>query len=567
MGAIDFNLSRRGFMKAAIATGAAAATVGLAGCSQPAKKTDSGSEKPIEESEAVANIEPVSTPEKWDKEADVVVVGCGAAGLNACARASERGAKTILIEKGDNPGGSAKYSTVAAAYGSKCQYESCGFDLNDKATWDTMFDTLWSQQDYTVEERVEKALIKKSGEMIDWMGDSLGIEWQDRHTTEERLHAFRYHMKKQPPEFRHVGIMGYVTDALVEKVQEMGTELMRKTEVTALVKDEDRIVGVQVRQNDETMYIKGKSVVLCAGGMANNLDMLAKYVPTALERCGSTWDMYGTGEVIRMGWGAGADIAGRDSFDCFDGGIPYYERGTGPWYRFLYSGDTALARNPWLFVNDYAEQFCMLFPGDQSFWRPRIIQSQPNHHAYVIFDDRFRDTIWTFGESGCRQPVRPDDPGIDYFKSVVPSTNWLDTVDEAIDLGGIMKADTIEELAEKVGLDPRKLKETVSHYNKCCDEGHDDLFERDPAYLVSVTQAPFYIIEVKCTLAATDCGLRVDEYMHVLDGQGNAIPGLFAAGHTAGGLSGEETTAKASTLTNCGLGFTTGYIAGSNVEF
>ncbi len=354
------------------------------------KKTDSGSEKPIEESEAVANIEPVSTPEKWDKEADVVVVGCGAAGLNACARASE-----VVVRKQS----SSKRATtledrrnirrLQPHMGRNANTKAVVSTFTDKATWDTMFDTLWSQQDYTVEERVEKALIKKSGEMIDWMGDSLGIEWQDRHTTEERLHAFRYHMKKQPPEFRHVGIMGYVTDALVEKVQEMGTELMRKTEVTALVKDEDRIVGVQVRQNDETMYIKGKSVVLCAGGMANNLDMLAKYVPTALERCGSTWDMYGTGEVIRMGWGAGADIAGREFFDCFDGGIPYYERGTGPWYRFLYSGDTALARNPWLFVNDYAEQFCMLFPGDQSFWRPRIIQSQPNHHAYVIFDDRF----------------------------------------------------------------------------------------------------------------------------------------------------------------------------------
>lgn len=565
------DVTRRGFMKASLATGALAVAAGLAGCAsspgkQPGAASD-GNTTAQAESSGVPNIEPVEAPATWDMEADVIVVGCGAAGLNACAKATERGAKVILVEKGNNFGGSAKYSTVAAAYGSKCQLESCGFDLNDPATWDEWFNRLWAHQNYTTMERLEKALIRKSGEMIDWMGDSLGIEWQDRHTTDERLEAFRYHMKKEPPEFRHVGIMGFVTDALVEKVTDMGATISPLTEMTALVQQDGKVVGIQAKKDGSTIHIKGSSVVLCAGGMANNLDMLAQYVPTALERCGSTWDMYGTGEVIRMGWGAGADIAGYDSFDCFDGGIPYYERGTGPWYHFLYSGDTALARNPWLFVNDYAEQFCMLFPGDQSFWRPRIIQSQPNHHAYVIFDDRFQDTIWTFGESGCRQPVRPDDPGIDYFKSVAPATDWMETVNASIESGDILKADTIEELAEKAGLDPAKLKKTVDDYNTCCEKGVDDLFGRNPDHLVSVTQAPFYLIEVKCTLAATDCGLRVNEYMQVLDKGGNPIPGLFAAGHTAGGFSGEETYAHASTLTNCGLGFTTGYIAGENVEF
>jgi len=574
MSITEHDVSRRGFLKATLATGAVAATglagmVSLVGCStkQDTKEPASVAGENPQENAAVANIEPVAVPDSWDMEADVVVVGAGAAGLTAAARACERGAKVILVEKGHNFGGSAKYSTVAAAYGSRCQLESCGFDLSDKATFDEFFDLLWSKQDYSVMENLEKALIKNSGQMIDWMGDSLGIEWQDRHTLDENLEAFRYHMKKKPEEFRHVGIMGYVTDALVETITKMGVEIVPDTAITALVKDGKGIVGVQAEQDDKTIYIKGASTILAAGGMANNLDMLAKYVPTALERCASTWDMYGSGEVIRMGWGAGADIAGFDSFDSFDGGIPYYERGTGPWYHFLYSGDTALARNPWLFVNDYAEQFCMLFPGDQSFWRPRIIQSQPNHHAYVIFDDRFRDTIWQFGESGCRQPVRPDDPGIDYFKSVAPTTNWLETVEASIESGDIVKADSIEGLAEAVGLDPEKLSQTVSHYNDCCEKGVDDLFGRDPKHLVSVTQAPYYLIEVKCTLAATDCGLRVDEGMHVLDTKGNAIPGLYAIGHTGGGFSGEESTAKASTLTNTGLGFTTGYIAGGNVEF
>lgn len=561
------DLSRRGFLSGTLAAGAFAAA-GFVGCTPAATpEADPTPGTPEVESEDVKNIEPVAVPAAWDKEADVIVVGCGAAGLNACARAAERGAKVILIEKGHNFGGSAKYSTVAAAYGSRCQKESCGFDLDDPAQWEYYFDLLWAHQSYTVPELIEKALIRNSGKMIDWMGDSLGIEWQNRHTTDERLVAFRYHMKKQPEEFRHVGIMGYITDALVEKVQQMGAEIIADTAVTGLVMDGDKVVGVKANSKGNDLFVGGKAVILCAGGMANNIDMLKKYVPTALERCGSTWDMYGSGEVIRMGFGAGADIAGYNSFDCFDGGIPYYERGTGPWYKFLYSGDTALARNPWLFVNDYAEQFCMLFPGDQSFWRPRIIQAQPNHHAYIIFDDRFRDTIWQFGENGCRQPVRPDDPGIDYFKSVAPATNWLDTIDEALAAGGIMKADTIEGLAEQVGLDPVKLKATVDHYNVCCEKGEDDLFGRDPKHLVAVTQAPYYIIEVKCTLAATDCGLRVNDKMEVLNKKGNHIEGLYAAGHTAGGFSGEETIAHASTLTNVGLALTTGYIAGGNVRF
>lgn len=542
-------------------TAAAGAALGVvSGAAAPAVADEA-------ENPAVADIAPLDPPAAWDMEADVVVVGAGAAGLNCAARAAERGASVILVDKGVDLGGSAKYSTVAAAYGSKCQMESCGFDLEDEATWNYWFDMLWGRQDFTVPERLEKALILTSGKMIDWLGDSMGIEMMDRHTPEESVEAFRYHMKKAPEVFRHVGIMGYVTDVLLEKIQEMGVQVMPLTPMTGLVKDGDRVVGIQVEGERGEINIKASSVVLCAGGMAHNLDMLAKYVPTALERCASTWDMYGTGEVIRMGWGAGADIAGYDSFDCFDGGIPYYKRGTGPWYKFLYSGDTALCRNPWLFVNDYAEQFAMIFPGDQSFWRPRIIQSQPNHHAYVVFDDRFRDTIWQFGESGCRQPVRPDDPGIEYFRAVAPTDNWLDTVEASIASGDIFKADTVEELAEHYGLEPEKLAATVAHYNECCEKGEDDLFGRDPNNLVAVVQPPFYMAEVMCTLAATDCGLRVDEHMHVLDKKGNPIPGLFAAGHTGGGFSGLESTAKASTLTNVGLGLTTGFIAGGNVEF
>ncbi|MGB5158806.1 MAG: hypothetical protein WBN77_15380 [Desulfobacterales bacterium] len=91
--------------------------------------------------------------------------------------------------------------------------------------------------------------------------------------------------------------------------------------------------------------------------MSNNRELLKIYIPQAYTGCGASMDMPSAmGGVFRMGLGAGADIAGVNSISIFDGGIPYFEK-TGSFYRYLYSGDVQLSRQPWLFINKRCERF------------------------------------------------------------------------------------------------------------------------------------------------------------------------------------------------------------------
>lgn len=554
-------VTRRSFLKGgAVLGGAVFAGNMLAGCaaqSNPKPAPEASSTEAKEEGDA-ENIAPIEAPSQWDRECDVLVVGAGGAGLLAAVKAAKSGAEVVLLEKGLAIGGAARYSTAAGAYGSYVQKE-VGFDLSDPATHDEFYNLLLERQNYTIEGSVMESIMMNSGEAINWMHDELGQGWETREKDPHNI-EFRYHTPEGMMSKRHIGVMGFVTDLLYEKGMEAGAEYQTGVEVTALVKDGDAIVGIRAKKDGSDYYVKAKSTILCAGGMANNRAMLRKYVPTALKACGASYDMCGTGEVIRMGWGAGADIAGFDSFDAFDGGIPYYDMGIGSWYHFLYNGDICLARQPWLFVNKYSNRFTQIKTA-QLFYRPRLIGAQPDYTAYAIFDDTYRETIWTFGERGCRQPVTPDDPDIDKYASVLDSTMWTETVDKAIEAGAIKKANTIEELAEMLGLNPEKLSKTVETYNAHCEAGVDPEFNKPANLLVSVAKGPFYGIEVRGLLASTDCGLRVNGKMEVLDTEGNPIPGLFAAGHTAGGGSGEMTFAHATFTSNMGYVYATGYAA------
>ena len=104
----------------------------------------------------------------------------------------------------------------------------------------------------------------------------------------------------------------------------------------------------------------------------------------------------------------------------------------------------------------------------------------------------------------------------------------------------IWKADTIEELAEQMGLDPVALRDTIDHYNEMCDNGKDDDFLKDPKYLIPVRTAPFYGVKNTPIFMTTVGGLRVDERSRVLKADGQPIHGLYACGSDAGGLYGYE---------------------------
>ena len=203
----------------------------------------------------------------------------------------------------------------------------------DEEEYANLFQQHLINSNYTADQQMLITMLHKSGEFGNWIEDQ-GYEFDAFGVGA----PIDYHMPKGG-RTKWIGLQTKTTDWLAEQIGDRA-EVLVDTETTALVRENGRIVGVQVQSGGETLHVKAnKGVILAAGGMCNNRDMLQKYIPAALRGCGSTYDMpSSTGEAIRMGIGAGADMAGYNSYNAFDGGIHFYDMGVGALASFLVLG-------------------------------------------------------------------------------------------------------------------------------------------------------------------------------------------------------------------------------------
>ena len=127
----------------------------------------------------------------------------------------------------------------------------------------------------------------------------------------------------------------------------------------------------------------------------------------------------------------------------------------------------------------------------------------------------------------------------------------------------MFKADSVEELAGQLGIDPDALQETVDDYNDLCDGGWDGLFEKDHRYMQPIAKPPFYACRFFPAAYGTLGGVQIDYKAEVLDDELNPIPGLYAAGLDACTIYGDS---YPFILPGNTMGFTlnSGRIAGEN---
>lgn len=505
---------------------------------------------------ATEPILPEQAPARWDEEADLVIVGGGGAGLVAALRAAEKGASVIVVEMAAETGGATQHATGAVGWGSKAQ-KRCGIELPPR---EAIHQMAMLGSNYSINPWLLRTLLEKGAETLDWMEEQ-GVEWE----VASLWNAPTLHIPKGTLKKRWLMAQKDVTDLLFQKGQEKGVRYYVRTRATALVRNGDRIVGVKVERKGEARYLKGnRAVVLAAGGMSNNREMLKIHIPQAYHGCGCSMDMpTAMGKVIRMGLGAGADLAGINSISIFDGGIPYFEKGLN-FYHYLYSGDIQLSRQPWLFINKCCERFinedsAALQMGFIS--KGSAIMIQPGGRAYVIFDGEYEKNVPGFHGEYCEHALTPDLPGMDEWNKRICPTDWREAVKKSLDLGLIKTDPTLEGLAGKLGLDPEKFQQRVESYNKICEAGVDHELGKKAELLIPVKKPPYYGIVVGGNIGASQCGLRVNPEFQVLDTECRVIPGLYAAFHTAGGAIGENMRGG-SVLADCHLAYASGYVAG-----
>ncbi|MDR0350885.1 MAG: FAD-binding protein [Coriobacteriales bacterium] len=578
-------LSRRDFLKTGVAVGAAGAFAfgvsGLAGCT-PGNAAPNTSDQETSEGadpEASGTVEdvPVGTleagtflgrgsepiipegvPATWDYTADVVVVGLGGGGLAATLKATEAGVKVIALEKAAHSGGNTKESTTFAVVGGSKVHEAAGAPPYDpKAFAEMMASTVHNSADLPL----ITVLAEQGPKFIDWLGD-LGVPWE----IEPILPNDGLCWQGATDDGFIPRATMLVTDFAYEKALEAGAEFHFDATVVNLIKEGERIVGVKVRaQDDSEYYVQGTAaVILTAGGMMNNMDMLKIYCPTVANRClASMSGTTDTGEVIRMGMGAGAQMAGWDSYFSFDGAMHW-----DAWSHYLYAGDVQLIRQPWLGINIEGTRYHYFDDRDLElgartlFFQSMVLQAQPGYKGYVIFDDDYETNAPKFGQTFCRKLITPDMANIDRMPESIGPHDWRDGAKAAIENGTIKKADSLEELAELLGFNNEVLAKAVNNWNDICEQGADTELGFPPEWLIPIEKAPFYGAAIGSYPMATSCGLRVDPQMRVISTEGVPIPGLYAGGMTAGGTNGESCYGYGCSPLGCNaLTWVMGYIA------
>lgn len=449
-------------------------------------------------------------------ESDVIVVAAGPAGLAAAITAGENDLKAIVFEKANTTGGAANMGMGPLGIDTKIQKK--GFlDI----TKEEALDIHMKYTHFRVDEDLVQTYFEKSADTIEWLED-MGVEFAGafRYFAES---AATWHIVK--PENGVIGprAAGPMVKIMTDKVKELGGEIYLETPVKELIVENGKVVGVKAMdKNGEEIEARAKAVVVATGGFGTNKEMIKEEFGLDLWENFFPFNVPGTaGEGLKMMWAAGAQKFGANIEMIFQ------LKDNMNWFMM----DTVF-RQPSLLINQNGDRFMNEgYMGNTTF-TGNAINLQPGKYAYLILDD------------GLLRHYKKNGP--DIFDIVHPEEAF-DAVDpefaRAVEEGydGYFEADTVEELAEKLGIDPEKLQETIDEYNDMCDENFDSKFHKNPKYMRPITGKGKYRV-AKFYIAAygTIGGVRTNKYGEVLDTNDKPIPGLYSAGSDCNTIYGDS---------------------------
>lgn len=445
-------------------------------------------------------------------ESDALIIGAGLSGVAAAVSAAENGLSVVLLEKGRR--NSARGLHMAAANSRLLKKYGVENDI------DEICDEWISVTGHRAKAEIIRLYLKASEPAMNWLLDKT-----DAHGMWSIIFGGEYRGKNYK-EFTvtHMfdgGIEG-VASMLVEEAVEKGVQIDYRTSACQLIKnDEGRVIGAIAEGPDGYVkYLAKNGVVLATGDISGNREMCEDLAPqalTALRNINHHAPQL-TGDGHKMGIWAGGALQ-DPPFPCAIHLMAYSMNA----YFFLLVNQSG---------KRYMNEDCWA-QGKSTY----TIRQDPDHPwGYVIFDSKWKDEVVAaepyggglFWDSTVREYGKPMDMTYDEI-----------SVNRAVEEGQDgWKADTLEELAEKIGVPVDTFCATVGRYNELCAEGRDEDFGKRPELMTPIWKAPFYALKVSGMLLHIPAGLSVNTDMNVLDDRGREIPGLYAIGNVAGDLYG-----------------------------
>ena len=504
--------SRRDFIAGAAAlagAGVAGAAV-AAGIPQPAVATETTPEpQPIEET----------------YDCDVVVCGSGTAGLCGAWRAAELGAKVILVETHGEEGLGGNSRFVEGMSSGGCSYADGVLTLNEGPDiFDYGFTVISDYCHCACDLRLLRKFVTWMNPMLDWTHNVQGIDFLGLDIPLNNT-MMAPPISYKPNEDHTIGGGRMAVYTMYEGCKNLGVEFLFDSRAIDLVMKDGAAAGVVCEHLDGSrMQVNAKAVMFATGGFSANGEMVEKYTHYSYE----SLIPYGTsgsqvGDAINMGLSVGAALHHPEALMFCSPVLPGHFNKSALVICGCNQADTC-------FFNEKGERFC----NEECIkdWAESGNTGALQKHIFTVIDQDFVEKIHTEG---------PVTKRTNYFKANEPVPYFQEEIDEALlrENPRVVKADTLEELAEKLGMkDPQALVDNIAEWNSWCDEGKDHDFLKAPELMRKIQTPPFYGFKTILAFYTTVGGLKCDEFARVLDQSYEPIPGLYALGSDCAGLFG-----------------------------
>lgn len=465
-----------------------------------ATKTSNGIIEAVKQAIEEAGLNPedyMSTVEVEKEEdvtldVDVVVVGSGGAGLSAAVEAGKAGANVLVVEKAPKIGG----NTMICGGGFNAVDPGRQEPMGIEDSTDLFFEQTMKGGDYKANPDLVRVLVDNAYDGVTFL-EEYGMVWQKEVSTAPGGLYQRRHMPGN-------GALGVpMITALKNGCDQNNVQIMTDTHADEIIMTDDGAAGVICTgKTGNKVTINAKSVVLATGGFGANVEMREKYNtlwPTLGEQVLTTNVPGATGDGIVMATKAGAQLVDMEYIQLFPYGDPQTGAMTG---SIMKQPENAVYLNKEgkRFVNEY---------GRRDEVSAEILK-QTDSIMYVVVDGK----------------TYPDDDA---------PTDFGTTIGEEVEAGRSVKGNTIEELAEAMGMDPEVVKAEIDEYNAGVD-ANNDKFGKTP--MNRIDTAPFFGSPRTPVVHHTMGGIKINTNAEVVGEDGNVIPHLYAAGECTGGIHG-----------------------------
>ncbi|MFR2849224.1 MAG: FAD-binding protein [Hungatella hathewayi] len=460
-----------------------------------------------------------------EKNADVIIVGAGGAGLSAAIAAVDAGAKSVIIvEKLGKTGGSLNFTSGSMSGAETIIQELDGIEDTKESYVQDILSMEPSRQ------RGADSQYGRDVDMIQWLWDhglsdnefSMQNDKRSVFAPEHQLYSIqRTYKPKVEDKTKYKSAVHEILDTEVAGYKEITIDFY--TEITELVGNDKGQVLTAIGTNSDTKktvrYNAEKGIIMATGGYSGNPKMMGTYAKNGESYLVGGADS-ADGKGIRIMQMVGATWTKNLSYiPSFPMGLEFAE-GKGS------IGDVYTWKTGGIYVNQEGKRF-VNETLDEVVPRETALEEQTNAVQYNIFTDKIVEDL--------------------IANNAATMWNLFYAPEDGIGHKLIQSASSIEELAGKIGVPADALQKTVDDYNTAVDSKGTDEFGRDfsgtkTAYNLAVNKIEgdtYYAVPIKALVVMTLGGVTVNKEMQVVDDNGAAIPGLYAAGEVVGGIWGK----------------------------